>query len=108
MYSGSKSAPKGTNTKNSFESIYIGTTQKIAFTNSSLQSTNSISNNVTIVRLYADQDCYIAMGANPTATTSGLYLPGGIIEYFSVNAGDKVAALRSTLDGTLYITEGAA
>lgn len=81
--------------------------QKVAFSASSAQSTALLATN-TNVRVYADQDCHIAVGANPTAVADGscLFLPAGQTEYFRVPAGgDKIAVIRDSADGTLYISE---
>ena len=45
----------------------------------------------TLVRLYAAADCYVAFGADPTASAASTFLPSGTIEYFGVTAGDKVS-----------------
>ena len=59
------------------------------------------------MRLFCTQDAYVAFGANPTAnTTSSMFLPGGIIEYYGVTPSTKIAVIQSTAAGTLYITEG--
>ncbi len=47
------------------------------------------------VRLIADADCHIAVGANPTATTSNLKLIAGAAEYFGVTPGHKIAAVTA-------------
>lgn len=104
---GSRSAQKGSNPSNTFDSIFPGVSQKVSFTATSAAS-SAFSSDVTVVRVYSDQDCYIEFGTVPTATTSSLFLPGGITEYFGVAASYKVAAIRVTTSGTLYVTEGAA
>lgn len=73
------------------------------FTNSSAQST-AIS--ATVVRLVATQDVFYIAGADPTATADGTssFLPAGVLEHIKISSGDKIAALRETDDGTLYIT----
>ena len=42
---------------------------------------------------------------SPTATTSLPYLPAGEIEIIKVSPGEKMAAIRTSGDGTLYCTE---
>lgn len=48
------------------------------------------------VQLHTDAICSIAIGANPTATTSTMRMPADTIIYFGVTAGDKVAAITNT------------
>jgi hypothetical protein len=75
----------------------------LAFTGSSAQS--SVLNQ-PVVRLFATQDCRIAVGADPTATSTSMYLPAGQIEYIAVRSGvDKIAAIQVSTGGSLNITE---
>ena len=41
----------------------------------------------------------------PTATTSMAYLPAGEVEVIKVSPGEKMAAIRTSGDGTLFCTE---
>lgn len=70
-------------------------------------STQSVAFNAqtTVVRVVATTNCHIRFGANPTATTSNVYLPAGVVEYFRVTPGDKVAAIKNATAGSLYVTE---
>jgi hypothetical protein len=60
----------------------------------------------TIMRLYPAEVCHINF--NATATTSHMPLAADVPEYFSVEPGDVVHAIRNASDGTLYITYGSA
>ena len=50
---------------------------------------------------------HFMINANPTATTVDPYIPINTVEYFRVNPGDKLSALRWGGAGTanVYITE---
>lgn len=91
-----------------FQAIYPGTSQKMSVNNTSAQS-SALPDGTTIVRLVASEDCYIQIGTNPTATTTtSLFLAADLPEYFGVNGNTiKIAAIRDSADGTLYITAGA-
>lgn len=89
-----------------FEAIVPGATQVVAIGSGSVQST-SVSKTTTIVRLFSTVDCFLTFGANPTATNSGYFLPGGIIDFVGVDGGSKIAAIQSSTTGNLYIAEGA-
>lgn len=90
-----------------FQAIIPTNSQFLNFSTVSAQST-ALSSTATIVRLFATQDCYVRISLNPTASNSNsLFLPGGIVEYFGVSPLHKIAAIRSSADGVLYITEGA-
>jgi hypothetical protein len=81
-----------------------GTVLNVSFTAASAQS-SAVSDSIRELRLVATQNCYYKVGANPTATTSDTYLPSGTVEYIAIAPGEKVAAIRSSADGTLNITE---
>ena len=77
------------------------TTRAVAST--SAQAT--LSGSAKLVRLVADVDCYVDFGTNPVATTSKMFLPAHTIDYVPVANFAKLAAVRATADGTLYIME---
>jgi hypothetical protein len=88
-----------------FQAIFQGTDQTRSFTASSAQS-SAVGPKTNIVRLYATKLCHVKFGDNPTASTSNMPLAAGIPEYFGIAPGQKIAVIRNTEDGTLYITEG--
>jgi hypothetical protein len=47
----------------------------------------------------------VAIGSNPTATTSSTFLPVYSVEYFKIAPGQKIAAIKNATAGTLYVTE---
>lgn len=94
-------------TQSNFPCLMLGgPNQKIIFGAVSAQST-AFNANTTIVRIFSTKDCYIQYGANPTATTSDMFIAGGIIEYFGVEPGSKIAVIQDLAGGTLHISEGA-
>lgn len=86
--------------------IAIGTTQNRTFTGTTAQS-SAVGATTNIVRVVATQNCWIKFGASPTATTSDIYLPSGVVEYFKITPGHKIAAIQDSTGGTLNIGEGA-
>lgn len=80
----------------------LGTSQDLTVTGSSQQSAAFSTQVVFAVRVVATADCRIAIGANPTATTTSTLLPAGAPEYFSVQSGEKLAVIGTS--GTLNIT----
>lgn len=86
------------------EAVGLGAAQKVAFDGTSAQS-SAVGANTRVVRLCATQDCFIAIAANPTATTSSTYLPGGAVEYVRVQPGDKIAVIQRNTAGDLHVTE---
>lgn len=83
------------------------TSQYVSYTGSSTQSA-ALNAATTDVELISTTDCYIAIGANPTAavTTAGShFLPAFTPRGFAAFSGQKIAAIQSTAAGTLAITE---
>lgn len=67
------------------------TPQDIVFTTTSVQSSALTG---ALIRVVSDIDCRIAIGASPTATTTGIRLIADQPEYFGINAGDKIAVIE--------------
>ncbi len=90
-----------------FETIIPGVSQLIAVSNASVQG-SALGISTTVVRLFATNDCYIKLGANPTALADGtsMFVPGGIVDFIGVTPGDKIAVIRYASNGSLFVTEG--
>jgi hypothetical protein len=86
----------------SHPAVKPGPSQAVAFTGVSAQSGAAIGSNIG--RFVSTTDCFLAFGANPTASASGIFLPAGKPEYFVCVATDKVAAVQASAGGTLYVT----
>lgn len=101
------STKPASNTGEGFEAIYLGTSQKVAF-DASTQSA-ALGARTSVVSLYATQDCHIKTGANPTAVADGTnyFLPKLVQRFIGVKPGDKIAAIKDSAGGNLFITEGA-
>jgi hypothetical protein len=92
-----------------FQVISVGACQAIAVGASSVQSALP-QPGVSIVRLFSTVDAWVSFGANPTAVAEGptsMFLPGGVVEYFEIRGDEKIAVIRNSGSGKLYITEGA-
>lgn len=77
------------------------TTSKVTMSGSSAQS-SAMGASIQYARLVSDANCHYAIGTNPTATTSSVYLPAGEIEVIKISEGEKVAGI--CLSGNLYVT----
>lgn len=89
-----------------FPAIRLGNVQRIATSASSQQSTAMLAS-TTIFRIDCSQDVYVAVGQNPTATSSSFILKGSSYEYFQISPGEKIAVLQVSQTGTCQIVEGA-
>ena len=106
MAGGSRTPRSGSDPRDRLDAIFLAAPQQRTFTGTSAQSA-ALSASCSVVRLFATQDCFILFGANPTALTTSHFLPAGVVEYFGCAGGDKIAAIQSSVAGTLYISEGA-
>lgn len=68
--------------------------QTVTFTTTTQSSAFNAA--TRFIRVHTDSICSIAIGSNPTATTSTMRMPADTIEYFGVTAGDKIAFVTNT------------
>lgn len=66
----------------------------------------AVTNSQTRVRLVCDSDCFVAVsqGSTTAATSSPVYLPNGVPEYFIVKAGSQIMVIQDSASGSLYVT----
>lgn len=82
------------------------THQSVAFTGTAGTISSVFGTNFNgVVRVVATTACYIKIGVSPTATSSDVYLPAGLPEYFKARPGEKVSAIQVSSGGTLHVTE---
>lgn len=81
--------------------------QNLAVAIASAAITNGFGANTHEVRVVSTTNCWIRFGAAPTAAAAAnnVYLPAGVVEYFHVSPGQKLAAIRDSADGTLNVAE---
>lgn len=72
----------------------------------SVACTNAFGANTKYLRVVATTACYLAFGTTPTADSTGIYLPAGVVEVFGVKPLEKIAAIKVASAGILSITEG--
>lgn len=84
-----------------------GVNHSVAYTGTAAKTTSPISDNIFLVRVVLTTAGFIKVGpsAGLAATTSDMYLPAGVPEYFAVRAGEHISAIQSASNGTMYITE---
>jgi hypothetical protein len=68
-----------------------------------------MGDDTTKVRVIATTDCFIAIGIHPEATSDGLsiFLPANHPEIFSIMPKGRVSVVKESVNGKLYLTEGA-
>ena len=82
-----------------------GTTQKVAYTGVAGTISTAVGSQTRIVRVVVTSNAYISFGTAPTATTSDVYMPANVPEYFTIPPGDKVSAVQDAAGGNLIVTE---
>jgi len=90
---------------NTAQVLTLGTHQSVAYTGTAGTISAEIGTNV--VRVIATTDCYIKIGASPTATSSDVFLLANAAEYFGCDPADKVSAIQVSSGGTIHVTAGA-
>lgn len=84
------------------------TSQVLAAGNTTAQSA-AFATGVTLVRVsVASGHCYVAFGANPTATiTTSAMIPANTVAFFKVTSGNKMAYIKdaTTTASTVCVTE---
>ncbi len=88
-----------------YQAIRLGTAQSLTTSGSAVQCV-PFQSSTSIIRVFCTKDMYIDIGLNPTATSSSHFMPGGIIEYFTVLSGYKLSAVQVSESGVLYLSEG--
>lgn len=88
------------------QAVGPGAAQSCSPTSASDPIANNVGKLCTVVFLTCDQDCHIAFGAAPVATTGDFFLPAATTIAFRIDPGTKVAAIRASADGTLWVSEG--
>ena len=87
----------------------LGSAITVAFTTGASSVSSALfagrQNGLYVLRVQADQDCTIAVGASPTATASSSAFSAGRAEYIVLAPGEQVAVLGKTASGTLSLTE---
>lgn len=76
--------------------------QTVAIGGASTQCTNAFGGTnqtqykTAMIRVATDAICSIAIGTNPTATTSTMRMAANTVEYFSVSPNMKIAVISNT------------
>jgi hypothetical protein len=79
-----------------------GSTKTVASGGGTLQS--SAVGTTGIYEVTATADAYIEVSSDPTATTSTMFLAGGIPKFMRLLSTDKIAALQKASAGVIHIT----
>ena len=84
----------------------IGTTQVLTLS-ATAQASSALSTangDPVQVRVIGSNPFYIAVGANPTATSASMYVGSAAREIISVPSGQKVSVLQGSGGGNVWVT----
>lgn len=80
-------------------------TQSKAY-DASAEIDTAIGQGVKVVRLLATTLCHVNFGpTGASATTANMPLQANVPEYFNIEGGEFIQAIKNTTAGTLYVTE---
>jgi hypothetical protein len=85
-----------------------GTSQNVTTSGTSAATGTAFGANTSEIRVVCTQNTWILIGdGTPTATTGAgsTYMPAGVVEYFHVNPGQKLAAIQDSAAGTVNVSE---
>ena len=68
-------------------------------------ASTALGGTTTLVELYCDTTCFVALGAAPVATVLGIPIYGGIPRTLAVTPGTKVAGILAAGTDTLRVVE---
>lgn len=80
-----------------------GENYSFPFGPSSLEITIN-TENVAVIRVVASDTCHLEWGDEPVATLDSLLLPVGVVEYFYIKPGQKMAVRQHDSSGILYVS----
>lgn len=83
---------------------YSGVSDVVAYTGTSVQSV-VVPTSIFDIRVVCTSNAWINIGANPTAAAAdnSLYMPAGVVEYFHINPGEKVAVIQDSAGGNMVV-----
>jgi hypothetical protein len=85
---------------------YSGTSDVVTYTSSSVQSA-AFGAQTHEIRVVCTSNAWINIGENPTASAGdgSIFMPAGLVEYFHVSPGQKVAVIQDSSGGNLVVAE---
>lgn len=75
----------------------IGAAEKVSY-DASVQSSgfSTVSGGIGKYRIAASTACHYLVGADPTATSLGTFLPANVVDYVMIPSGQKIAVIKAT------------
>lgn len=81
--------------------LEIGVSEELDGSSASSASGVFCAEEERVVRIAAGDDVRIAVGASPTAEADDMLIPAGVVEYFRIPAGMKVAVFGGVVTVTV-------
>ena len=84
--------------------LRLDVAQKITVTATTARNSTDFTHK--ILRIYSTEDSFIKLGDSTVeATANDHFLPKEVVDFISVGDHTRLAAIRDSADGTLYISE---
>jgi hypothetical protein len=82
---------------------YSGVSDLVAFTTNTQSA--AVPSNIHVIRVTCDAAAWINIGDNPTATVgdNSIYMAAGVVDYFVVTPGQKVAVIQAAAGGNMSV-----
>lgn len=87
---------------------FSGVSQNVTVAASSAATANAFGANTSEIRVVSTTNCWAKIGdGTPTAAAAAnnFYLPAGVVEYFHVTPGQRIAVIQDSAGGTLNVSE---
>lgn len=83
---------------------YSGVSDVVAYAGSSVQSV-VVPDYMYEARVVCTSNAWINIGANPAAAAAdnNLYMPAGLVEYYHLSPGQKIAVIQDSASGNLCV-----
>tara|TARA_R110000751_G_scaffold188696_1_gene294672 strand:- start:358 stop:669 length:312 start_codon:yes stop_codon:yes gene_type:complete len=80
--------------------------QTVTVASSSARTAANFGANTLVVELTPTKNMFVLFGdSTATADSNDIYLAAGVVYTYATNGHSRIAAIRATADGTLYVTE---
>jgi hypothetical protein len=83
------------------------TTQVVAYTGTAAATTNGFGAQTRQIRVVSNSACHILVTkAGTAAQVTDPFLPANWIDYYNVNPGEKLSAIKAATGGLVTATDG--
>ena len=78
--------------------------EKLTTSGGAASNSTAAGATITCFRVATRIDCYVNIGTSVTATSSSMFMPSGVVEYFKVAPGERVSVIAVSDEGEVTVT----